>query len=217
MPCKKWLIKLTYDNGILLLFLKWDKKMFRIKSLGVFCGASNGKNAAFIHDAAEFGKILAQNGIRLVYGAGHTGMMGALSKSVLDAGGRVTGIINTKLQELEPQTFELSELKILPSLHIRKDAIFEESDAFCVFPGGIGTLDEVFEIMTLKQLQEHYKPIIMYNAYGFWEPFRNIVDALIKEGYVRPEHARLVSYVENVEDILPAIDAEIAAHEKAAG
>lgn len=191
--------------------------MFKIKSLGVFCGASDGKNTDFVKDAAKLGKILAQNGIRLVYGAGHTGMMGALSKSVLDEGGHVTGIINTKLQALEPQTYDLSELKILPSMHIRKDAMFEASDAFCVLPGGIGTLDEVFEITTLKQLKEHYKPIIMYNAHGFWEPFRKIVDTLIEEGYARPEHAGLVTYVDKIEDILPTIDAEIAAHQNAAG
>lgn len=188
--------------------------MFKIKSLGVFCGARDGKKSDFLQDAAKFGEILAKNGIRLVYGAGHTGMMGALSKSVLDAGGHVTGIINTNLQAMEPQTYDLSELKILPSMHIRKDAMFEASEAFCVFPGGIGTLDEVFEVMTLKQLKEHYKPIIMYNAHGFWEPFRKIVDSLIAEGYADEEHARLVTYVDKLEDILPTIDAEIALHEK---
>ena len=188
--------------------------MFKIKSLGVFCGASDGKNPSYIKDATELGRTLAENGIRLIYGAGHVGMMGSVAKGALQAGGHVTGIINTLLQDREPQLFELSELKVLPSLHIRKDAMFEASDAFCVFPGGIGTLDEVFEVMTLKQLGEHYKPIIMYNANGFWEPFRKIIDTLIEEGYVRPEHAKLVSYVDKIEDILPTIEAEISAHEQ---
>lgn len=190
--------------------------MFKIKSLGVFCGSANGKNPEYVKDAAKLGKILAQNHIRLVYGAGHVGMMGAVAKGALEAGGHVTGLINTLLQNQEPQLFELSELKIFPSLHIRKDAMFEASDAFCILPGGIGTLDEVFEIMTLKQLKEHYKPIVMYNANGFWEPFRKIIDTLINEGYVRPEHAQLVTYIDRIEDILPAIDAEITAHEKKA-
>ena len=190
--------------------------MFKIKSLGVFCGSADGKNPAFVQDAAKLGRLLAENHIRLVYGAGHVGMMGALAKGALEAGGHVTGIINTMLQNREDQLFKLSELNILPSLHIRKDAMFEASDAFCVLPGGIGTLDEVFEVTTLKQLEEHYKPIIMYNAHGFWEPFRKIVDTLIAEGYVRPEHAKLVTYVDKIEDILPVIDAEITAHEKAA-
>ena len=188
--------------------------MFKIKSLGVFCGSADGKNPAFIKDATEFGRILARNNIHLVYGAGHVGMMGAIAKGALEAGGHVTGIINTLLQDREDQLFELSELKILPSLHIRKDAMFEASDAFCVLPGGIGTLDEVFEVMTLKQLEEHYKPIIMYNANGFWEPFRKIINTLIDEGYVRPEHARLITYVDKIEDILPTIDKEITAHQK---
>ena len=188
--------------------------MYKIKSLGIFCGAADGKNPDFVKDAAKFGKILAQNNIRMVYGAGHVGMMGALAKSVLESGGHVTGIINTLLQDREKQLLKLTELKILPSLHIRKDAIFEASDAFCVLPGGIGTLDEVFEIMTLKQLEEHHKPIIMYNAHGFWEPFRHVVDSLIAEGYVRPEHAQLVTYVDKVEDILPTIEAEMEAYEK---
>lgn len=188
--------------------------MFKIKSLGVFCGSANGKNPEYVKDAAKLGRILAENKINLVYGAGQVGMMGAISKGALDAGGHVIGIINTMLQNREPQLFELSELKILPSLHIRKDAIFEASDAFCVLPGGIGTLDEVFEIMTLKQLKEHYKPIVMYNANGFWEPFRKIVDALIAEGYVRPADANLITYVDRIEDILPAIEAEISEHER---
>ena len=188
--------------------------MFKIKSLGVFCGAADGKNPNYVKDAEKLGRILAQNNIRMVYGAGHVGMMGAIAKGVLEAGGHVTGLINTFLQEKEEQLFELTELKVYPSLHIRKDAMFESSDAFCILPGGIGTLDEVFEIMTLKQLEEHNKPIIMYNANGFWEPFKKLVDTLINEGYVRPEHARLVTYVDKIEDILPTIDKEIAEHEK---
>ena len=129
--------------------------MFRIKSLGVFCGAADGKNPRYVKDAAKLGKTLAENNIRLVYGAGHVGMMGAVAKGVLDTGGHVTGLINTFLQNREEQLFKLSELKIFPSLHIRKDAMYEASDAFCILPGGIGTLDEVFEVMTLKQLEEH--------------------------------------------------------------
>ena len=187
--------------------------MAKIKSLGVFCGASNGKNPAFIKAAEELGTLLGKNGIRLVYGAGHTGMMGAVAEATLNAGGKVTGIINDLLQSREVPRFELSELKVLPSMHVRKDAMFEAADAFCVLPGGIGTLDEVFEIVTLKQLGEHSKPIIMYNADGFWEPFRNIINALIAEGYVLPEHANLVTYVDSVDEILPAIDGEITGNE----
>ncbi|MBO4520824.1 MAG: TIGR00730 family Rossman fold protein [Alphaproteobacteria bacterium] len=190
--------------------------MFRIKSLGVFCGSADGKNPDYVKDAEKLGRILAQNNIRLVYGAGHVGMMGAVAKGALEAGGHVTGIINTFLQEREDQLFKLTELKIFPSLHTRKDAMLEASEAFCVLPGGIGTLDEVFEVMTLKQLEEHHKPIIMYNANGFWEPFKKTIDALIGEGYVRPEHARLITYVDKIEDILPTIDKEIEAYERKA-
>lgn len=185
--------------------------MFKIKSLGVFCGSADGKNPRYVKDALKLGKILAENNIRLIYGAGHVGMMGAVAKGALDAGGTVVGIINTLLQDREEQIFELSELKILPSLHIRKDAMLESSDAFCVLPGGIGTLDEIFEVMTLKQLGEHHKPIIMYNADGFWEPLRNVIDTLIDAGYIRPEHARLLTYVDKIEDILPMIESEISA------
>lgn len=183
--------------------------MAKIKSLGVFCGSADGKNPAFIKAAEQLGKTLAKNNVDLIYGAGHVGMMGAVARGTLEAGGRVTGIINTLLQDREEQILKLTELKILPSLHIRKDAMFEASDAFCVLPGGIGTLDEVFEIVTLKQIGEHTKPIIMYNEDGFWEPFRSIIDGLIEQGYVKPEHADLVTYVDRVEDILPAIESEI--------
>lgn len=184
--------------------------MYGIKSLGVFCGSADGKNPRYVKDALKLGKILAENNIRLIYGAGHVGMMGAVAKGALDAGGTVVGIINTLLQDREKQILKLSELKILPSLHIRKDAMLESSDAFCVLPGGIGTLDEIFEVMTLKQLGEHHKPIIMYNAEGFWEPLRKVIDTLINEGYIRPEHAQLLTYVDRIEGILPAIEAEIS-------
>ena len=188
--------------------------MYGIKSLGVFCGSADGKNPRYVKDALKLGKILAENNIRLIYGAGHVGMMGAVAKGALDAGGTVVGIINTLLQDREKQILKLSELKILPSLHIRKDAMLESSDAFCVLPGGIGTLDEIFEVMTLKQLGEHHKPIIMYNAEGFWEPLRKVIDTLINEGYVRSEHAKLLTYVDRIEDILPAIEAEISQSEQ---
>lgn len=184
--------------------------MYKFKSLGVFCGSASGVNSQYVKDAAKLGGLLAKNGIRLIYGAGHVGMMGAVAKGALEAGGTVVGIINTLLQDREEQIFKLSELKILPSLHIRKDAMLEASDAFCVLPGGIGTLDEIFEVMTLKQIGEHKKPIIMYNANGFWNPLKNVIDTLIGEGYVRPEHAKLLTYVDNVDDILPTIDSEIA-------
>ena len=92
--------------------------------------------------------------------------------------------------------------------------MLESSDAFCVLPGGIGTLDEIFEVMTLKQLGEHRKPIIMYNADGFWEPLRNVIDTLIDAGYIRPEHAQLLTYVDRIEDILPTIESELSADEQ---
>lgn len=188
--------------------------MYKIKSLGVFCGSAEGKNPRYIKDALQLGKILAENNIRLIYGAGHVGMMGAVAKGALSAGGTVVGIINTLLQDREQQIFKLSELKIFPSLHIRKDAMLESSDAFCVLPGGIGTLDEIFEVMTLKQLGEHHKPIILYNAEGFWEPLRKTINSLIDAGYIRPEHAQLLTYIDNIEDILPTIEAEISAYEQ---
>lgn len=185
--------------------------MYKIRSLSVFCGSADGKNPRYVKDAVKLGKILAESGIRLIYGAGHVGMMGAVAKGALDNGGTVVGIINTLLQDREEQIFKLSELKILPSLHTRKDAMLEASDAFCVLPGGIGTLDEIFEVMTLKQLGELNKPIIMYNADGFWEPLRNMIDSLVAAGYVRPEHAKLLTYVDRIEDILPTVESEISA------
>ncbi len=187
--------------------------MSKIRSLGVFCGSANGKNPAFIKAAYELGQLLGKKGIRLIYGAGHTGMMGAVAEGALDAGGKVVGIINDLLQSREVQRLKLTELKVLPSMHVRKDAMFEASDAFCVLPGGIGTLDEVFEIVTLKQIGENNKPIILYNAFGFWEPYRQIINTLIQEGFVRPEHADLVTYVDSVDEILPAIEAELEKNE----
>lgn len=186
--------------------------MYKIKSLSVFCGSADGKNPRYVQDAFKLGKILAENDIRLIYGAGHVGMMGSVAKGALESGGTVVGIINTLLQDREEQLFELSELKVLPSLHTRKDAMLEASDAFCVLPGGIGTLDEIFEVMTLKQLGELDKPIIMYNVDGFWEPVRKMIDTLVEAGYIRPEHAQLLTFVDRIEDILPTIEAEVSAN-----
>ncbi len=185
--------------------------MTKIKSMAVFCGAADGNNPAYIKGAHTLGKIMAENGVDLVYGAGHVGMMGAVAKSVLDAGGRAIGVINKTLNEREEQTFLLTDLILYPSLHERKDAMYAMSDAFCILPGGIGTMDELSEIMTLKQIGDLNKPIILFNIAGFWDPFRIFIDRLISEGYLKPEYEKLVTYIDRAEDILPTAQKEIDA------
>lgn len=183
--------------------------MTKIKSMAVFCGSADGNNPAYIEGARELGKIMAENGVDLIYGAGHVGMMGAVAESVLKAGGRAIGIINETLNEREEQIFPLTDLILYPSLHERKDAMYGMSDAFCVLPGGIGTMDELSEIMTLKQIGDLNKPIILFNIAGFWDPFRVFIDRLISEGYLKPEYENLVTYIDRAEDILPAVRREI--------
>lgn len=184
--------------------------MSELKTVGVFCGSRNGNDPEYIKAITKFGEILGKEHIELIYGAGHTGMMGAVAKGALSTGGIVTGIINSLLQSLEKQSFDLTNLRVYPSLHERKDVMFQNSDAFVGFPGGIGTLDEIFEVVTLKQINELNKPIILCNTNGFWNPFKEIIEGLISSGYADAPNRNLVTYVDTPEEIIPAIRKELA-------
>lgn len=183
--------------------------MTKLNAVGVFCGSRNGNDPKYINAITKFGEILGEEHIELIYGAGHTGMMGAVAKGALSKGGIVTGVINSLLQSLEKQSFDLTNLRVYPSLHERKDVMFQTADAFVGFPGGIGTLDEIFEVVTLKQINEINKPIILCNINGFWNPFKEIIDGLIRCGYADEKHRNLVTYVNTPEEILPAICKEL--------
>ena len=144
--------------------------MTTIKTVCVYCGSGPGTNPRFVEAAIAFGKALAENGIRLVYGGGSIGLMGAVATSVLDHGGTVTGIIPEFLTNRENALKRVQELIVTPDMHERKRLMFEHSDAFVALPGGVGTLEELVEQLTWQQLGRHTKPILLANIDGFWEP-----------------------------------------------
>jgi uncharacterized protein (TIGR00730 family) len=186
------------------------KGMNKIKTVCVYCGSSSGTNPRFIEAAAAFGKILAENGIRLVYGGGSNGLMGAVANGVLDHGGSVTGIIPEFLNSRERMLTRVQELVITPDMHERKRLMFERSDAFVALPGGIGTLEELVEQLTWQQLGRHSRPVLLANIEGFWEPLLALMTHMRSTQFIRPGMAVEVLKAERVEDILPRLRAAAA-------
>jgi len=184
--------------------------MSKIKTICVYCGSGPGSNPRFIEAAIALGKVLAENRIRLVYGGGSIGLMGALATSVLDHGGTVTGIIPDFLTSRENALTRAQELIVTPDMHERKRLMFERSDAFVALPGGVGTLEELVEQLTWKQLGRHTKPILLANIDGFWEPLLALLAHMRATQFIRPTLAVDVLKAERVEDILPRLRAAAA-------
>ena len=179
--------------------------MADITSLCVYCGSSR-RGTQGHHDAArQLGETLATNGIRLVYGGGSVGLMGIVADTVLHFGGEVVGVIPKFLEDLEVGHTECTELHVTGNMHDRKFKMATLSDAFAILPGGLGTLDETFEILTWKQRELHDKPIVLVNIEGFWDPLTALIDAQIETNYVRAKHRSLYEVATNVADIIPTI------------
>ncbi|MTJ84023.1 MAG: TIGR00730 family Rossman fold protein [Telmatospirillum sp.] len=176
----------------------------RIGSLCVFCGSSPGDNPRHPEAAALLGRTLAEAGVTLVYGGGHVGLMGILAEAAIGAGGKVIGVIPEHLLSVESPFEGASELIVVDSMHTRKRRMFDLSDAFCVLPGGLGTMDETFEILTWRQLGLHDKPVVVANIDGFWTPWLRLIDAMIDGGFARPAAKRLYTVVDGIPDVLPA-------------
>ena len=202
---------MTPDPGLTPFTLQCHMTgMNKIKTVCVYCGSSPGTNPRFIEAAAAFGKILAESGIRLVYGGGSNGLMGAVANGVLDHGGNVTGIIPEFLNSRERMLTRVQELVITPDMHERKRLMFERSDAFVALPGGIGTLEELVEQMTWQQLGRHSKPILLANIDGFWEPLFALMTHMHATQFIRPGMTVEVLKAERVEEILPRLRAAAA-------
>ncbi len=184
--------------------------MSKIKTICVYCGSGPGSNPRFIETAIALGKILAENRIRLVYGGGSIGLMGALATSVLDHGGTVTGIIPDFLTSRENALTRVQELVVTPDMHERKRLMFERSDAFVALPGGVGTLEELVEQLTWKQLGRHTKPILLANVDGFWEPLLTLLAHMRATQFIRATLDVDVLKAERVDDILPRLRAAAA-------
>ena len=180
--------------------------MSQIRTICVYCGSGPGADPAFAATARTFGKILAQNKVRLVCGGGAIGLMGEVATAVLDHGGEVTGIIPEFLKEREIALKRVQELIVTPNLHQRKQIMFERADAFVALPGGIGTLEELVEQLTWAQLGRHKKPILIANINGFWDPLRTLLDHMTEMKFIRPELSVRYFVVDRVEDILPQLN-----------
>jgi uncharacterized protein (TIGR00730 family) len=179
--------------------------MSRIKSICVYCGSGPGTNPKFVEVTREFGRILAENGVRLVYGGGSVGLMGALAKSVVEHGGSVTGIIPDFLTEREFMFKEAQEMIVTRDMHERKRLMFERADAFVALPGGIGTLEETVEQMTWAQLGRHKKPILLANIERFWDPLCGLLNHMRDLQFIRAGLTVNLLVANRVEDILPKL------------
>jgi uncharacterized protein (TIGR00730 family) len=179
--------------------------MSKVKTVCVYCGSGPGTNPRFVEAAKAFGKILADNGIRLVYGGGSIGLMGAVATSVLDHGGTVTGIIPDFLTIRENALKRVQEQIITPDMHERKRLMFEHSDAFVALPGGVGTLEELVEQLTWQQLGRHTKPVLIANIENFWEPLLALLGHMRATQFIRPSLAVDILKADRVEDILPRL------------
>jgi len=155
-----------------------------LRAVTVFCGARHGADPAYAAAAAALGGALARRDVTLVYGAGSVGLMGVVADAVLAAGGRVVGVIPEALAGREILRPGLTETHVVPSMHARKALMAERADAFVALPGGLGTLDELVEIITWAQLGIHAAPVGLLEVNGFWRPFRSLLDALVADGFV---------------------------------
>lgn len=183
----------------------------KLTSLCVFCGSQPGLEPVYTAAAAALGRDLAARRIGLVFGGGRVGLMGVLADSVLAGGGRIVGVIPSFLKDKELAHPRATEMVVVPDMHTRKRVMFERCDAFCILPGGVGTLDEMFEIVTWRQLHLHNKPIIVLNTAGYWDNLVALFERMICAGFAHPGHEALITVVSDPKDVAPAAETELAA------
>ena len=184
--------------------------MTNVKSICVFCGASDGRDPRHMENAIAFGKMMAERGITLIYGGGRIGLMGAVADAVMKNGGKVVGIIPAHLDDIEVGHTGLSELIVCKSMHERKVEMFKRSDAFVTLAGGLGSLDEAFEAMTLRQLGIHDTPMVFFNALGYWDKCLAMIDGIIADGFARESHKNLFTVADTLDEIFEQLAAEPA-------
>ncbi len=181
--------------------------MVKLHALCVYCGSSNDVAPEHLAAARELGGLAARRGVAVVFGGGRVGLMGALADGALAESGWVVGIIPRHLEARESGHRGVSEYLVVDSMHERKELMFRRSDAFCILPGGLGTLDEAFEIITWRQLGLHDKPIVLINLAGYWDPLLRLIDQQIAGGYLRPPLERLLTVAADPKSALSAIRA----------
>jgi uncharacterized protein (TIGR00730 family) len=175
-------------------------------SLCVYCGSGLGVDHRHLEAARDLGRLLAERHIRLIYGGARIGLMGTLADASLAAGGEVVGIIPGHLDKTELGHRGATELIVVDSMHERKYMMFEESDAFAIMPGGLGTLDETFEMLTWRKLGLHDKPIVLVDIAGYWRPLLSLIDHVIIQGFAAPTDRELYKVVTSVEELVAAVE-----------
>ena len=180
--------------------------MNTISSLCLFCGSRHGNDPAFTGAARRLGELMVERGVGLIYGGGAIGLMGVVAKTVLAGGGHVTGIIPEFLMKYEVGNPGGSELIVVDDMHERKRRMFDLADGFVILPGGLGTLDEMIEVATWKQLQLHAKPVVVLNAGGYWDPLRALIDGVIGGGFAHPAIDELFTFVDDIDAVFPALE-----------
>jgi uncharacterized protein (TIGR00730 family) len=171
-------------------------------SLCVFCGSSPGRDPAYSAAARELGTLLAQRGTTIVYGGGNVGLMGLVADAALAANGEVVGVIPRALVDREVAHRRLTKLHVVDTMHERKQLMHQLSDGFIVLPGGIGTLDELFETLTWALLGVHGKPCGLLDVAGFWQPLLQLLEHQTSQGFVRPHHSRLLLHATSATELL---------------
>lgn len=178
-----------------------------LRSICVFCGASPGATPIYQEAAEALGRHLAENGIQLVYGGGAVGLMGMVANAALDAGGEVIGIIPQSLKDAEVGHSGLTRLEVVDGMHARKARMAELSDAFIALPGGLGTLEELFEVWTWGQLGYHAKPLGLLEVNGFFDPLLTFLDHLVQERFVRQPHRDMLQRAASPTELVNALAA----------
>ena len=185
--------------------------MSPVRSLCVYCGSSVGNDPRHIETAAQVGALLAASGIRLVYGGGNVGLMGVVADAVMAGGGSVLGVIPVGLFETEQGHRGITELVEVGSMHERKARMAAEADAFLALPGGLGTLEELAEILTWAQLGIHSHPVAVLDIDGFWDPIIGFLDGAVAAGFMRPANRALLRVATSVDEILDVLSASAPA------
>jgi uncharacterized protein (TIGR00730 family) len=174
-------------------------------SICVFCGSRHGADPRFRAASTRFGELAGAAGIRLIYGGGHVGLMGAVADAAMAAGSEVVGLIPTRLLEREVGHRAITELVVTRDMFERKQQMVDRADGFVILPGGLGTLDELLDVVTLRQLGYHAKPIVVVNLDGFWDPLVALVDRVIEQKFAEPSARTLYRMVASVDEVLPAL------------
>jgi uncharacterized protein (TIGR00730 family) len=174
-----------------------------LRSLCVYCGSRFGTDPVFKKTAEDLGRLTAEKGLRLVFGGGEQGLMGVVARSARDAGGRVLGIIPTFLQEKEGLLDNI-ESREVETMHERKIMMFDECEAFCALPGGIGTLEETIEVLSWASLAIHKKPIVLCNVEGYWDPLIDLIQHMVGGGFAYPGLQEAMVVVDRAEDVIDA-------------